>query len=792
MTSTRPTTNALVYTLSVKAPGYAFTDQPNLSVPLGKDVPNVNFTLTEKSSSVAGKVTSDDGRTPIPNAHVQLMRLFSGGVSSGGRQASTRTGADGAFAFADVAPGEYQIYTSAPEFTPLGNTNATRIVVTTSAPTQGVHLMLSPAAGIEGTIYESDGKTPVRSQSVEIRAQMITEFGRSIYGTTLNTQDGRFSLTYLQPGDYEVFVFVEQRGIAQVHAVKLSKGEKLKDVQLRLGAEPLIVLTVRNAANKSLTEGAMIYMRTLGASAWWQVAKTDRQGTLRIGGLKPQRYFFWATSPALDGADFPRQNDEGVEVNLNRASGQFQADIALRGPALAVGRVLDEKKNPVVGAQLQMSPSSGGVVQSTVTDASGAFRVAPLRGDVYNLTIFREGYERYTNNVTINEGAENRIKDVMLTFLGFGAIRGRVVSGQGATRVSVKGAQVSLRRQRRMSSMQPDYSSPLSPPTVTDESGNFQLQNVPAGMYDVLISPLNGPVIVREQVVVKRLETISLGDISVPAAGALTGKIRTPDGHSLPYSTEVIVGPPGMSGGLVPIMVGADSRNRWTADQYAARVNPDGTFKVSGILPGRYEVIARGPGLLAPAPQLVEIKANQTANIVFSTPRSGKITGRVTNLATSQPMAGASVYLYDPMSNESLSSMTDAQGTYTIERVRPGVTRIVCRMRGYALASRFDVVVEEGETAIVDFLLTPGGSIAGQVKGGLTRRAYNSSLQVALNGNFNMAGYVRADGSYKIDNVPPGVYSVDLFIGNAGVLSIPGVVVEEGRETMGIDFESPR
>ncbi|MCS6862250.1 MAG: carboxypeptidase-like regulatory domain-containing protein, partial [Abditibacteriales bacterium] len=502
-----------------------------------------------------------------------------------------------------------------------------------------------------------------------------------------------------------------------------------------------------------------------------------------------------ATSPAQGFNAYPRPNDEGTVVTITAERGQYQAEILLRGPASVIGRVVDEKKKPVAGAQVQMSPSSGGVVQSAITDASGVFRMTPLRSDVYRLTVHKEGYASYADNVSINDGVENKIQDIPLTFLGFGAVRGRVVSAQGTTRTPVRGAQVSWRRPRGEGGVRVGGASGIASwqgkPVTTDENGVFQLESVPAGIYDVVVAPVNGPVIVRERVLVKRNETTTLSEIVIPPTGTLAGTIRTPDGSPIPPATEVIVGPPGMSGGLVPIVARADTRLPWMSDQYAAWVNKDGTFKITGILPGKYEVIARGPGLLAPAPQVVEIRANQTTPITLTTPRSGRIVGRVSSLATSQPIAGAHVYLYDPISNETLSATTDAAGHYAIERVRPGVTRVVCRHRGYALATRFDIAVEADETAVVDFLLTPGGAISGRVKGRLAQRAYDSSLQVAANGNLSMAAYVRADGTYRIENLPPGVYNVDLFLGTTGVLSVSGVVVEEGRETTGIDFELP-
>jgi hypothetical protein len=792
-----PPLTPIAYSLSIKAAGYAFVERQNVVVPPGKDAPNVHFTLGDKSSAIQGKVTADDGKTPIPNAHVQLMRVLTVGGSAGGPQPAMRTAADGTFTFNDVAPGRYQIYTSAPNFIATENKHVAEVSVMTGVPAQGVHLMLSPAASVEGVIYESDGvgrdasATPLRNEFVEVRAQMVTDFGRSSRSVSLNVQDGKYLMSHLEPGVYEIVVFVEKRGIAQMRTVKVNKGEKVKEFNLRLGEEPLLMLTVRSATDKSPVTDAQIFMRTSDASSWWLLAKGDASGTLRVGGLKPQRYFFWATSPTRGNHDYPRQNDEGTVVNVTRARSQYQADVLLRSPASVVGRVVDEQKKPVVGAQIQISPSAGGVVQAAVTDADGRFRVAPLRGDTYRLTTHKEGYETYADNVFIADGVENKVKDVTIAFLGFGAIKGRVVSVQGTMRIPARAAQVSWRRLRSDRVMRTSYQPSQGGTVLTDEGGNFQMVNIPAGLYDVIVAPSNGPVIVREQVFVKRGETVTVGDVVIPPTGTLAGKIRTPDGSPLPYSTEVIVGPRGMSGGLVSVMVSAGSRNPSVTDQYAARVNNDGTFRVTGILPGTYEVIARGPGLLAPAPQVIEIKANQTVNLNFATPRSGKIVGRVTNLATSQPVSGAYVYLYDPASNETMTATTDARGNYAIERVRPGTTRIVCRTRGYALATRFDVVVEEGETAIVDFLLTPGGSVSGRVKGPVVRQAHNSSLQVAVNSNLSLSSYVRSDGSYRIEHVPPGVYSIDLFIGNSGVLSVSGVVIEEGKETTGIDFESP-
>ncbi|MCS6861846.1 MAG: carboxypeptidase-like regulatory domain-containing protein, partial [Abditibacteriales bacterium] len=262
MTGTPLPSDTTSFSLSVKAPGYAFADLTNIPVTVGKDTPNVNFTLTDKSTTLSGKVTSDDGRTPIPNANVQLVRVLSGGFAAGGRQPFTRTGADGTFAFTDVAPGTYQVYASAQDFTPVGSTHYAQVTVTAGKPAAGVHLMLTPAASIEGTVYESDGATPLRNQMIDVRAQMLTEFGRSTRGATMNTPDGRYLMSHLEPGTYEVFVFVEQRGIAQVRTLSVSKGAKVKGFDLRLGAEPLLTLTVRNATDSQPVENAVVFMRT--------------------------------------------------------------------------------------------------------------------------------------------------------------------------------------------------------------------------------------------------------------------------------------------------------------------------------------------------------------------------------------------------------------------------------------------------------------------------------------------------------------------------------------------------
>ncbi len=83
--------------------------------------------------------------------------------------------------------------------------------------------------------------------------------------------------------------------------------------------------------------------------------------------------------------------------------------------------------------------------------------------------------------------------------------------------------------------------------------------------------------------------------------------------------------------------------------------------------------------------------------------QTGKITGRVIDAETGEPLPGVNVYI----EGTTLGSTTDANGEYVIIGVRPGVYTVIASMVGYARERKEGVRVSVDLTTRVDFALRP-------------------------------------------------------------------------------------
>ena len=79
------------------------------------------------------------------------------------------------------------------------------------------------------------------------------------------------------------------------------------------------------------------------------------------------------------------------------------------------GTVIDKSGAAVVGAEIALTNTAGSLTRSTATNGDGAYTIAGLPGDTYNLSVSAKGFQKYTaHNVKLNVAEKARI-DVTLT-----------------------------------------------------------------------------------------------------------------------------------------------------------------------------------------------------------------------------------------------------------------------------------------------------------------------------------------------------------------------------------------
>lgn len=100
------------------------------------------------------------------------------------------------------------------------------------------------------------------------------------------------------------------------------------------------------------------------------------------------------------------------------------------------GTVMDKTGAAVVGAEITLTNTAGSLTRSTTSNNDGAYTIAGLPGDTYNLTVTAKGFQKYiAQRIKLNVGEKARV-DVPLTV---GAMTEEItVTGEAAAQVETQ------------------------------------------------------------------------------------------------------------------------------------------------------------------------------------------------------------------------------------------------------------------------------------------------------------------------------------------------------------------
>jgi len=222
------------------------------------------------------------------------------------------------------------------------------------------------------------------------------------------------------------------------------------------------------------------------------------------------------------------------------------------------------------------------------------------------------------------------------------------------------------------------------------------------------------------------------------------------------------------SGGVGNIVVVLDNAD-------VQRTDLDGNFQFSFVSPGQHQLRLESAslprGLTADQPVVtINVQGGQSAQVSFRVGNFGGVSGRVFG----RDARGASVPLQNVLLriDGAAYAQTDRDGVYGFGRLSPGPHTIAIVENTVPAFASFSpdeavrkVSVRDGQILSVDFLAAQLGSITGVV-------TYRSGLKPPFVGGVQNA-YVVAepgehaaitsdDGSFVIDNLPAGAYSVSV------------------------------
>ncbi|HKP97827.1 MAG TPA: carboxypeptidase-like regulatory domain-containing protein [Fibrobacteria bacterium] len=439
-------------------------------------------------------------------------------------------------------------------------------------------------------------------------------------------------------------------------------------------------------------------------------------------------------------------------VPVNPGDTAAGIDFAASGNAgLVKGRALAGGAG-VVGATIQAINQSNQEIFQRTTDGDGAYALS-LPGAEYKLTASREGFA-LDQVLSFSLASGGTLLDADLRLLpDQGGITGTVASGSA----SLGGCEVAYR----------NVSNPgLAGRTVTDPLGRYSL-SLQAGAAYALTASCPG-----YQAASSVTEPLVRGgglsrDFNLAKAGAsFKGKVMDVRGALL-SGVKVTAEKAGEAVTAVSDFAGS----------YAFSLGA-GTYSLAFSKPG-YRTVSRSVQLAlgenaAAAPDTLAASVGRLAGRVVS--EGSGVAGALLTLVGLSPDAGGGTFT------------TDADGRFAGDNLPAGNYGLSASAEGYSDGKLASLTVVAGQAADAEIVLAANrGVLAGSVKADGTAAA---NATVAANAyGVSRSVLTRADGTYRIEKLPPGIYSVSAALAGFSPDKVhEGQSLASGGVLTGLDF----
>nr|HQH72181.1 carboxypeptidase regulatory-like domain-containing protein [bacterium] len=390
------------------------------------------------------------------------------------------------------------------------------------------------------------------------------------------------------------------------------------------------------------------------------------------------------------------------------------------------GRLVDEEYgHPQAGASIliQNISSSGIPAFSTTTDtdAEGQFEFVNLPAGVYSIQV--NGYPSVNpNEIGLSEGQ-------ILSGVEWRVPYGGIIEGtvyEMPARLPFEGVMLTLQ----------DGLGEIRA-VVTDEKGTYRFPALPAGLYSLEALHPSYAAKRYDGLQVWNGRALKEVDFLLEPSVYLNGVVKDADTGQTIASPMIYIKNP--QGSLLPA---------WSFE--------DGTFSISELAPGTYELRCQADGYQVLAPLDVTVPETGLNGLAITMKRGASCQGRVLDASNGSPLENAILLFTNLAAQTSDTAQTDALGNFTVSRLTPGGHSVWINATGYELQIRMIEIQGGAANTLGDVLLPPGGSITGRVldSDGITPLA--DSLVSAVSVDGVVLGMVMSDaqGMFVFRNLP--------------------------------------
>jgi uncharacterized GH25 family protein len=700
-----------VVDVRIDAPGYAPAGVRLLSDD------DAGAMLLTQAPNVRGTITANG--KPVPNATVSLL---------GGAEYTTKTDADGHYAAPDPSKWAFRAVVIHHDFA------ITEEQLGPGGTKKGPDFSMTAGVAINGRVVAEDGQTPVADAQISLDGWPAGKSGA----------DGTFAIAHARK-DWETVEArtgnrIAQRAHAASATLKLAKGGTISG-------------SVRDVKSQLPVAGARIAVAPSGRFGSRDSAVdaiTDAKGNFTIAPLAAGTYDVRPTRPGF--------NINGAQSVTVKAADSVQKALYATARARISGSVVDEDKRPVAAAHLNpratarpdmfsFMPMRGNMSDGySAPDGHFVLRNVEIDSDI-QVDAQKRGYPGGKSS-SMKLAAGEKKTGVMITIPRGVAVTGRVtdkdqkpLSGVGVDAIESANDAMGGMRRMVLSNMQQRTDDTYR----TGSDGTFSIR-VKEGTYDLTFK--------REGYSAKSVRGTKVDSNTKPIDVVLDPGVE--------ITGRVTRGGAGVEGVNVRAM---------SQDGFSGAVSgPDGGFRLTDLTPGQMMLnISKQESFI----QEMRSVSAPTRDLVIELPSGGRITGRVIDKNSHQPVTsfmagvttsrsgGGMTVMMPPMQKQ----FTTDDGSFVLEGIKPGMTQVVVNAPGYTTARVPNIEVEDGKTAPdVEVDVETGAKLIGRVTGpdgsplsGVSVRndPMGGGRVMRFDANDNSA-MTDPSGEYTIDTLEPG------------------------------------
>ena len=544
-------------------------------------------------------------------------------------------------------------------------------------------------------------------------------------------------------------------------------------------------------------------------------AQTDANGNYTIEGMPAGTYHMRLDPTGTDyiGEYFNNASEpaaaDPVVVRERQTTGG--TDFSLNIGGQITGNVMSVKNDEPAGSVTVTARhfSSGFTCATTRSLADGTFRLTGLPTGSYRVqtrstaTLIGE----YFNDAgdagsaePVEVTAESATSGIDFRLISKGTITGTV------TRAS-DDAPVSDMRVEVLDFSSSQYGSRVGY-AYTDDNGAYTIDGLPPGQYRVRTDRYSFYYVTQYYsrsatfegavpVVITDGGTVAGVDFSLMTGGSISGYV-TADSDGQP---------------IEDIYVSAELYDESGGyDYYGAYSDADGFYEIDKLPPGDYRVSVYSdvyvgeyyndtpsysdamPVTVVDGAESSDINFSLTASGPGGIEASGAIKGTVTRASDGEPIGGFSVYAYEESTGNyggsCYISSYNCDGTYVISGLSPGKYRV--RTNAYS-----DYINEYYDDTDDPDSATPVDVTAGNTTSDID---FSLASYAAISGSVKAAGSTVVIGTYRIEELVPGDYRIEITAAGSGYLgqyydhaadaaNAASVQVLDGQSQEGIDFD---